>query len=69
MLQMGPGPDTTVIIVGIPEIIVAPAGIGTAVALYPLLRKQNEGIALGFAGSRVLEAVLSSLASHSSCRS
>ncbi len=53
---VGPGPDTAVIIGGILEIIVALAGIGTAVALYPVLKKQNEGIALGFVGCRVLEA-------------
>jgi hypothetical protein len=53
---VGPGPDTAVFIGGILEIIVALAGIGTAVALYPLLRKQNEGVALGLVGSRVLEA-------------
>ena len=39
---LGPGPDTSVIIGGILEIIVALAGIGTAVALYPILKKQNE---------------------------
>ena len=32
------------------------AGIGTAVVLYPVLKRQNEGVALGFVGSRVLEA-------------
>lgn len=53
---MGPGPDNSVIIGGILEIIVALAGIGTAVALYPVLKKQNEGLALGLVGSRVLEA-------------
>ena len=53
---IGPGPDTAVIIGGILEIIVALAGIGTAVALYPVLKKQNEGVALGFVGSRILEA-------------
>jgi hypothetical protein len=53
---VGPGPDTAVIIGGILEIIVALAGIGTAVALYPVLKKQNEGVALGLVGSRVLEA-------------
>src|SRR5438874_5931702 len=52
----GPGPDTGVIIGGILEMIVALAGIGTAVALYPVLNGQNEGMALGFVGSRVLEA-------------
>ena len=52
----GPGPDTAVVIGGILEIIVALAGIGTAVALYPVVKRQNEGMALGFIGSRVLEA-------------
>ncbi len=32
------------------------AGIGTAVTLYPVVKRQNEGVALGFVGARVLEA-------------
>lgn len=52
----GPGPDMPVFIGGILEIIVGLTGIGTAVALYPVLKKQNEGLALGLVGSRVLEA-------------
>lgn len=53
---VGSGPDTAVLIGGILEIIVALACIGTAVVLYPVLKKQNEAIALGLVGSRVLEA-------------
>jgi hypothetical protein len=53
---IGPGPDTDVFTGAILEIIVALAGIGTAVSLYPVLKKQNEGIALGFVGARILEA-------------
>src|SRR6266536_6068822 len=53
---VGPGPDTGVIFGGILEMIVALAGIGTAVALYPVVKRQNEGVAMGFVGSRVLEA-------------
>ncbi len=53
---VGPGPDTAVIVGGILEMIVALAGIGTAVALYPVVKRQNEGVALGFVGSRTLEA-------------
>lgn len=52
----GPGPDTPVIVGGILEMIVALACIGTAVSLYPVVKKQNEGVALGFVGVRVLEA-------------
>jgi hypothetical protein len=53
---LGPGPDTRVYIGVILEMIVALAGIGTAVALYPVVKRQNEGVALGFVGARVLEA-------------
>jgi hypothetical protein len=53
---IGPGPDTPVLIGAILELIVALANIGTAVALYPVVRKQNEGVALGFVGARVLES-------------
>jgi len=53
---IGSGTDTAVTIGGILEIIVALAGIGTAIALYPVLKRQNEGVALGFIGSRVMEA-------------
>jgi hypothetical protein len=53
---VGPGPDTRVFVGGVLEMIVALAGIGTAVALYPVVKRQNEGVALGFVGVRVLEA-------------
>src|SRR5919108_602169 len=52
---IGPGPDTGVFFGGILEIIVALAGVGTAVALYPVLKRQSEGRALGFVGTRTLE--------------
>jgi hypothetical protein len=53
---VGPGPDTGAIVGAILEMIVALACIGTAVALFPVVKRQNEGVALGFVGSRVLEA-------------
>jgi hypothetical protein len=53
---VGTGPDTPVIVGGILEMIVALAGIGTAVALYPVVKRQNQGMALGFVGTRTLEA-------------
>ena len=53
---IGSGPDTTIIIGGLLEIIVAIAGIGTAVVLFPVLKKQNESLALGLVASRILEA-------------
>ena len=53
---VGPGPDTGVIVGAILEMIVALAGIGTAVVLFPVVKRQNEAVALGLVGSRVLEA-------------
>ena len=54
--MVGSGPDNPVIFGSVLEIIVALAGIGTAVALYPVVKRQSEGYALGFVGSRTLEA-------------
>ena len=50
------GTSTAVLVGGFLEVIVALAGIGTAVTLYPVVRRQNEGAALGFVAARVLEA-------------
>jgi hypothetical protein len=53
---VGSGPDTSVFVGGVLEIIVALACIGTAVALFPVVKRQNEGVALGFVAVRTLEA-------------
>jgi hypothetical protein len=53
---VGPGPDAPVILGVLLEMIVALAGIGTAVALYPVVKRQGEARAVGFVASRTLEA-------------
>src|ERR1700677_1930496 len=53
---LGSGTHTGVLAGGFLEVIVALAGIGTAVTLYPVLKRQNEGVALGFVAARILEA-------------
>jgi len=53
---VGSGPDTPVIAGVLLEMVVALAGIGTTVALYPVVRKQGEARAIGFIAMRVLEA-------------
>jgi uncharacterized protein DUF4386 len=53
---LGSGPDTAVLVGAILEMIVALACIGTAVVLYPVVKRQHAGLAMGFVGSRVLEA-------------
>jgi deazaflavin-dependent oxidoreductase (nitroreductase family) len=40
------------------DVIVALAGIGTAITLYPVVRRQNETFALGFVTSRVIEGAM-----------
>jgi hypothetical protein len=50
------GPDTGAIVGGILEVIIALAGIATAVVLFPMLKKQNESAALGLVAARILES-------------
>jgi len=40
------------------EVILAIAVIGTAVTLFPVVRRQSEGIALGYVAGRIVEAVV-----------
>lgn len=52
----GAGPDTSALVGGLLEVIVALTGIGTAVVLFRVLKKHNETLAIGLIASRVLEA-------------
>ena len=54
----GAGGDTRVYLGALAEIITLIAGIGTAVALYPVLRRQSESLALGYVTVRVIESAL-----------
>jgi len=53
---LSPGPDTPFVVGGILEIIVALAGISTAVVLFPVLKRQNGSLALGLVAARILES-------------
>lgn len=55
---VGSGGDARVELGALFEIITLIAGIGTAVALYPVLRRQSEGLALGYVTVRVVESAL-----------
>jgi hypothetical protein len=52
------GSSTSVLWGAFLEVIVALAGIGTAVTLFPVVKRQNEGMALGFVAVRGLEAAM-----------
>ncbi|SFN50279.1 DUF4386 domain-containing protein [Mycetocola miduiensis] len=43
---------------GFVEVLVALTGVGTAVTLFPVVRRQNESMALGFVASRAIEAAM-----------
>ncbi|MCU1463809.1 MAG: hypothetical protein JWO37_3884 [Acidimicrobiales bacterium] len=40
------------------ELVVALAGIGTAVTLFPVVKRQNEAVALGFVTTRLIEGAM-----------
>ena len=52
---LGAGPDTGALVGAILEIIVALAGIGTAVALYPVVKRQGEGRVVPVGGRQAKE--------------
>lgn len=54
---VGAGADTGVLWGALLELLLIIANIGTAVVLFPILKRQNEGIALGFVTARVVESV------------
>lgn len=55
---VGTGGDASVELGAVAEILTAIAGIGTAVTLYPVLRRQNEGLSLGYVALRVVESTI-----------
>ena len=55
---LGSGGDTRVTAGAMLEIVLMIANIGTAVVMFPILRRQNETLALGYVASRIVEAVV-----------
>lgn len=55
---LGVGAVTGVRLGAFSEVIVALACVGTAVVLFPVLKRQNETAAVGFVAARVMEASL-----------
>jgi hypothetical protein len=54
---LGAGSDTQVLWGAFAEVTLIIANIGTAVAFYPLLKRQHAGLAMGFVTARVMESV------------
>ncbi|HEV2778986.1 MAG TPA: DUF4386 domain-containing protein [Actinophytocola sp.] len=55
---VGPGADTRVILAGVLELFTAAAGVGTAIVLFPVVKRQSEVLALGFVAARTVEAAM-----------
>jgi hypothetical protein len=55
---LGSGADTRVIVGCLLDVINALACIGTAVAVFPVVRRLNESLALGFVTTRMFEAAV-----------
>ena len=55
---LGAGSDTGVMVGALSEVLIGLAGIGTAVVLFPVLRRQNESAALGIVTARLVETTL-----------
>jgi len=55
---LGGGHDTQIAFGAFLEILSAICGVGTAVALYPVAKRQSEGFALGYVAIRIVETTI-----------
>ncbi len=55
---VGPGADSQVLLGAFFDLVTALACIGTAVALYPVIRRQSEAFSIGFVTTRVFEGAV-----------
>ncbi|WP_223263282.1 DUF4386 domain-containing protein [Arthrobacter sp. NamB2] len=54
----GPGADVRVLLGAVCEIVLVITNIGTAIVLFPLLRRHHEAAALGYVAARIMECAL-----------
>jgi hypothetical protein len=55
---LGAGPETPVVWGSLLDFVNALACVGTAVAVFPVLKRHNESLALGFVTTRLIEAAV-----------
>jgi hypothetical protein len=53
----GGGKDSQIYLGAILELLLVLSNVGTAVVLYPIARRQNEFLAIGYVGARIIESV------------
>lgn len=55
---LGPGHDTRIELAALLEVFCAIGGIGVAVVMFPILRRESERLALGYVASRIVESTM-----------
>jgi len=50
--------ETRVIVAMVSELLLATAVVGIAALLFPILKRENEGLAIGYVGARIVEGVI-----------
>src|SRR5665811_397985 len=55
---VGSGDDTRVAVGALLEILLAISGIATAVVIFPIVKRVNESIAVGYVAARTVESIL-----------
>jgi hypothetical protein len=53
----GGGKDNQIYLGAFLELLLIISNVGTAVVLYPIARRQNEALAMGYVGARIIESV------------
>jgi hypothetical protein len=53
----GDGEDAQIYLAAFLEFLLILANVGTAVVLYPIARRQNEALAIGYVAARIMESV------------
>ena len=53
----GAGSNTSLYLGAILEFLLLVTNIGTAIVLYPIVKRQSEGLALGYVAARIMESV------------
>ena len=53
----GDGNDNQIYLGAFLELLLVISNVGTAVVLYPIARRQNEALAIGYVGARIIESV------------
>ncbi len=53
----GGGKDNQIYLGAFLELLLVISNVGTAVVLYPIARRQNEALAIGYVGARIIECI------------